>query len=589
MGKCGNRVLTSVLAVASAAGLAWGVGGNAQKVASAASPSPAFPKIASIYSKTDENSDAGKRNIARFQLYVSDMTWWGLLCGADYNCQGHASMTTGQYFKYLNPGQTDLMYQHSVFTEGWSAPSDGRGYTVNGKPYYIDLRWLLTYAGSALSAPVDALATSIPVLSSSPFHVGDNVLLGGVGTQNVELAKVAAVNANTLTVARAQFDENGKFPAAIHAQGDYVRPVVHAFGYQDFMGLNMTSYCPTSDVNPAFGSQTWNQFQASFWAAKIASEPAYNNLDGLFLDNVVSSPGSILDNAGAVDYTGSNSPTDTSQGANLFADGMSDNAARMQVALGPGKVLEANTGGDAANNGAYLNGGMIEGVDKTGSNTFVGGASTFYNSWQDSGRTPTSFIYEGSDVQTNYQAMRYLLAGALQRDGYFAYDEYLVNGGHQTEWWYDEYDNAGQGAGYLGQPLESPTQPLAGVFRRDFGNGIVLRNTTASTVTVDLGGTFQKIKGVQDSKTNDGSLVTAVTVPSMDGVILLRTSVTLTATPSGISALTPTATASVTPSNTAVPSATATATSVPNTATPTPVQSTPTATPAPHNRGKGKG
>src|SRR6266851_2980017 len=85
--------------------------------------------------------------------------------------------------------------------------------------------------------------------------------------------------------------------------------------------------------------------------------------------------------------------------------------------------------------------------------------------------------------------------------GYFDYDEFLLNnsgaglnsGGHQTSWWYDEYDNSGQGVGYLGQATGAATQPVGGVYRRDFQAGIVLANTTASAQTINLGGTYKKI------------------------------------------------------------------------------------------------
>src|SRR6185437_13719550 len=188
-----------------------------------------FPRIATIYSKKTENLDSGKKAIARYHLYVSDMTWWGLGCGGDANCQGHSGMTTGQYLKFLNPAQIDLMYVHSVFYEGWSAPADGRGFIIGSTPYYFDLRWLLTYSGSVLSSPVDSTTDALPVSELSPFTVGDYVLLGGAGSQHSELvlltSKSSAKGAGTLTVTRARMSQNGKFPAVSHNAGDYVRSV----------------------------------------------------------------------------------------------------------------------------------------------------------------------------------------------------------------------------------------------------------------------------------------------------------------------------------------------------------------------------
>lgn len=60
------------------------------------------------------------------------------------------------------------------------------------------------------------------------------------------------------------------------------------------------------------------------------------------------------------------------------------------------------------------------------------------------------------------------------------------------------------------------------VFRRDFQHGIVLANATPTTRTINLGGTFQRIKGSQDPAVNNGQKVTSVTLPPYDGLLLVR-------------------------------------------------------------------
>ncbi|WP_295578827.1 putative glycoside hydrolase [uncultured Lamprocystis sp.] len=62
----------------------------------------------------------------------------------------------------------------------------------------------------------------------------------------------------------------------------------------------------------------------------------------------------------------------------------------------------------------------------------------------------------------------------------------------------------------------------ASVFRRDFDNAIVVVNATPTTRTVDLGGTFQRIRGTGQDAVNDGSAVTRVTLPSYDAAVLIR-------------------------------------------------------------------
>jgi hypothetical protein len=104
-----------------------------------------------------------------------------------------------------------------------------------------------------------------------------------------------------------------------------------------------------------------------------------------------------------------------------------------------------------------------------------------------------------------------------------------------TRWWYDEYDG-GEGIrrnNYLGQALGGPVKLANGVYRRDFQNGVALNNSTGSSQTVSLGGTFRKIKGAQNPTLNNGASVTSVTIPAKDGIILLRTGSSGTPPPSG--------------------------------------------------------
>jgi hypothetical protein len=124
-----------------------------------------------------------------------------------------------------------------------------------------------------------------------------------------------------------------------------------------------------------------------------------------------------------------------------------------------------------------------------------------------------------SDVM---RSMRWGLTLSLMTDVYFGM---TLGGDHNTRWWYDEYDG-GDGVrrrGYLGQPLGAPIVLANGLYRREFGNGIVLNNSSTATQTVSLGGTFKKLRGSQNPTLNNGASVTSVTIPPHDGIILLRT------------------------------------------------------------------
>lgn len=128
----------------------------------------------------------------------------------------------------------------------------------------------------------------------------------------------------------------------------------------------------------------------------------------------------------------------------------------------------------------------------------------------------------GQGSRIDYQAVRFGLTTTLLGNGYFSYDEGTYN--HATLWSYDEFDT------YLGAPksdlqnIYNPQQTTIdqGVWLREFEEGQVLVNATTSTQTIRLDGEFEKLHGTQDPDVNDGRIVYEVTIPSQDGIILLR-------------------------------------------------------------------
>ncbi len=89
--------------------------------------------------------------------------------------------------------------------------------------------------------------------------------------------------------------------------------------------------------------------------------------------------------------------------------------------------------------------------------------------------------------------------------------------------WYDEFWGGSLNKrGYLGQPTGAAVKLSNGVWRRDFANGIALNNSTGSSQSVNLSGTFRHLTGSQAPTVNNGSSVTSVTLPAQDGLILLK-------------------------------------------------------------------
>jgi Hypothetical glycosyl hydrolase family 15 len=248
-----------------------------------------------------------------------------------------------------------------------------------------------------------------------------------------------------------------------------------------------------------------------------------SSLDGLFMDNVFTQPRV----SGDWDRDGDDlAPTDPKAEAAL--QGGYERYFSLVRQLLPGKYEIGNiaTWGQGTSIPAgYMNmvdGGEIEGlIGKSWSVESWGGwqeMESQYYSIMGAINSPKLAIFNQWGDPTDYQSMRYGLASCLMNDGYYSFTN--TASGYNGVVWFDEY-NAN-----LGQAISSP--PTAawqnGVWRRDFTNGIALVNPKGNgPQTVQLGGTFVKLKGTQDPSVNDGETVTSVTLQDRDGIILLRT------------------------------------------------------------------
>lgn len=132
------------------------------------------------------------------------------------------------------------------------------------------------------------------------------------------------------------------------------------------------------------------------------------------------------------------------------------------------------------------------------------------------------------DNEQDYQKMRFGLTSTLMGNGYYSFDSGDEN--HAQTWWFDEYDaklgESKNKAINLTMPNSVNTQ--AGLWRRDFAGGAAFVNSTNQTKSYSFPDEeFTKIKGSQDTKTNDGSRVNYVRLKPNDGIILLKKTVSL--------------------------------------------------------------
>ncbi len=140
--------------------------------------------------------------------------------------------------------------------------------------------------------------------------------------------------------------------------------------------------------------------------------------------------------------------------------------------------------------------------------------------------TPNTAIINSNTGNTgnknDYKKMRYGLTSALLGNGYFAFDYGDMD--HAQLYWYDEYNTK------IGSPISNPINLKTntskidlGLWRRDFENATSFVNSSKENqIYIFEQETFEKIKGAQDTKVNDGTKVNYLNLAANDGIILLK-------------------------------------------------------------------
>lgn len=321
--------------------------------------------------------------------------------------------------------------------------------------------------------------------------------------------------------------------------------------------VNMATY--TVDPSTSLGPYAWganyvnNLFHLGTYTGKGDPAP---DLDGFFLDNLAPQPyedGDWLRTGSSQSKSDASVGTALRTGEKTFFDEMSS--------IWPAGVQIANMGLDSTGYGTGAAFAPLGGVMSGGMDEAAIGVNWSYESW--SGPATMQYVYKytsdntggpqylffgHSHLQTDgvdaaaydkngnitaysptWQGMRHGLAACLMGNGY--YTPTGTSGYSDTTFlWFDEFDNAGAGVGYLGRPTDPwQTGPSwsNGVWKRGYQNGIVLWNPKGNgTQTVSLAGlgNLKHIAGSQDPAINNGASVTngTVTLNDRDGLILLR-------------------------------------------------------------------
>ncbi len=272
--------------------------------------------------------------------------------------------------------------------------------------------------------------------------------------------------------------------------------------------LNVTNHAPL------IGGQRFNEYLSTFVADEIIDTGLW---DGVFYDNAWSDATWFTGNK--VDYN-RDGKADTDIDKKWYA-GMNSLYEMTREKTPKGTIIVGN--GHTKGYTESLNGKMIENFQIHGWNDIM----KVYAQNQAAEHKPRVNIVNGNtgnkNTPTAYRSMRYGLASTLLvgDDGYYSFDYGAQD--HGQTWWYDEYDVD------LGEPVGSATSPTGqtsfatGVWQREFAQGIAVVNSGKSSSKVTLPGEYEKIRGTQDKTVNDGAIVSSVTVPAQDGLLLMKT------------------------------------------------------------------
>jgi hypothetical protein len=416
----------------------------------------------------------------------------------------------------------------------------------------IPYQWFLTQVGSTLSADVNSIQTTIPVNALTArngyktihlFLPGDYAL---IENESVYIENVDKIN-RTLTVKRGYIR-----PASVHKAG--TRIAAHVYTWPNTWMLNVSTLSPRAIADPSIGLEIWSEYNARV-GVHLLDDPRWSGIlidradteQSRYIDgSTIRSIDPDLSNRLLSDYTAFD--TAWNDGLRLYLD-------NLRQAIGSQRIIFLNWGVEYYK---PVNGNNFEGFpDDSGGlghnswhSVVVGPFHRgSYFDWIIKSPQPNITMietYEDNSIpsgsydnrceqpgfQPNYRKMRFGLTTTLLNNGYFSYEMNTAGHGSLCLMWFDEYDNAGTGRGYLGYPLGdahqvdssrlTPNPREMDIWERDYENGIVLVNATSKAITISLEGPLRKIKGTQDPTINDGSLVTQVTLQPKDGIILLR-------------------------------------------------------------------
>lgn len=380
--------------------------------------------------------------------------------------------------------------------------------------YY--LRWELTAEEARQLAQWDLLILDMEVQENSPSA------LRLIRELNPDVIILAYITAQEII---------NDIDLAAGNTGAYLRrnlrsQIIDSWWLKDQNGQKISNWPGTYMLNLSDGAgknsagKNFNEFLPNFVYENIY-KPGY--FDGVFYDNTwgdvswVNGANLDLDNDGKKD--------EASKADQAWATGfkkMLNESRRLFgdnfIIVGNGRVFQGYQN--------LLNGMMLESFPSSWENggTWSGSMYTYLNLPGVNRYPQTTIINASSAKQTDFQAFRFGLTSALLGDGFYSFDYGPTN--HTQTWWYDEYNiNLGpaRGAAYNILNPKSPEIVQPGLWRRDFKFGSVIVNSTIKEqLQVFSQENFERIKGTQDPKFNNGEKISFLKLAAKDGIVLLK-------------------------------------------------------------------
>lgn len=292
---------------------------------------------------------------------------------------------------------------------------------------------------------------------------------------------------------------------------------------KDDRGQGVSFWPGTAMLNLSNGAsfsssgQRFNEYLPEFVNREIKSSGFW---DGVFYDNLW---GDICWlNQGRVDIYSSGQLPSCQELNEIWSSGVKKMLSESRRLLGPDFIIAGN-GQVYAPYFSYLNGLMIEDFPASWTGPWSQAMAEYFSINENITNSPVvNIVNRACSFAENYNSLRFGLASALLGDAYFSADKSVSD--HGQTWWYDEYDlELGPARNKAYNLLEPDSGLKAGLWRRDFRNGVVLVNSSNGPKEVIFSKeNLVRITGSQDRAVNSGERVNWLELPAGQGLILLK-------------------------------------------------------------------